>query len=202
PWSLSLRSSLQTLSLHLNRLVFAAQRPLLQSNLTWLKRFTSSLAPRAEQNQPGEGPADGPRLQLDLRITSSDCLLDVPSESLGSAWPVTSPQGLAVPMPPPKDRGTDSDKWRLVLHVSHAGAVLRGSEGQAPWLQLNLAMLGAYLSDHPANLTQLELLADATDPNEFLPAVGFAPFMEMSSASASFLGLPQEDASAEAQRRE
>ncbi|CAJ1337007.1 unnamed protein product [Effrenium voratum] len=49
-------------------------------------------------------------------------------------------------------------------------------------VRLRGGSITGYLSDHPANLTQLELLSESED---FLVAMGFVPILELDSVTAS-----------------
>ncbi|CAJ1418401.1 unnamed protein product [Effrenium voratum] len=55
-------------------------------------------------------------------------------------------------------------------------------------VRLRGGSITGYLSDHPANLTQLELLSESED---FLVAMGFVPILELDSVTASAT-LPEE----------
>ncbi|CAK9015878.1 Hypothetical protein SCF082_LOCUS12942, partial [Durusdinium trenchii] len=163
-------------------LVVLLERSLLQE-LHWLQH----LATEENERPPTEtstmtGASSSSR---SFRLQLVDCLIDVPSDALSRQWPCSSPNGLAVPTPPPKERTLDTEQWRLVLSLARVDLRIRSQAQKTAQrsLLLRCGRIQGYLSDHPANLSQLELWSEST--GEFLSSMGFAPILEISSASCS-----------------
>lgn len=173
---------LKAQTLQLTRLVVLLERSLLQE-LHWLQH----LATEENERPPTEtstmtGASSSSR---SFRLQLVDCLIDVPSDALSRQWPCSSPNGLAVPTPPPKERTLDTEQWRLVLSLARVDLRIRSQAQKTAQrsLLLRCGRIQGYLSDHPANLSQLELWSEST--GEFLSSMGFAPILEISSASCS-----------------
>eukprot|EP00931_Biecheleriopsis_adriatica_P087392 TRINITY_DN61874_c0_g1_i2.p1 TRINITY_DN61874_c0_g1~~TRINITY_DN61874_c0_g1_i2.p1 ORF type:complete len:2376 (-),score=522.53 TRINITY_DN61874_c0_g1_i2:53-7180(-) len=167
-------------SLQLSRLVLLAQRPILDAASKWLASFVQRVAVAAPEISGSQrpGPEESASAALQVQLLAKDCFIDFPSEMHAREWPVTSINGLLIPTPPPRDRGVDGDKWRIVLHAERLSCSL----GTASSLRLRVDEVNAFLSDHPANLTQLELLSSELQPKDFLTSFGFALFVELSIA--------------------
>lgn len=171
-------------SVALERLIVLAEQPLIHRVVRWLECFTRGLhASDQQRDEELQGSSDG---GMHLQIRTCDCLIDVPSNSYATEWPITGRQSLLVPTPPPSERGVDGDKWRAVLHLSSVAASGWFPLAIAKGVQLEVADANVFLVDHPANLCQLELLSDETCPKRFLTDSGFAHFGELSSAKATW----------------
>eukprot|EP00913_Durusdinium_trenchii_P027558 g25848.t1 len=173
PTACSLQLKAQTLQL--TRLVVLLERSLLQE-LHWLQH----LATEENERPPTEtstmtGASSSSR---SFRLQLVDCLIDVPSDALSRQWPCSSPNGLA-------ERTLDTEQWRLVLSLARVDLRIRSQAQKTAQrsLLLRCGRIQGYLSDHPANLSQLELWSEST--GEFLSSMGFAPILEISSASCS-----------------
>ncbi|CAE8626684.1 unnamed protein product [Polarella glacialis] len=186
------KANITLCSLVFSRLVVLAQHSLLERTIRRLIHMAKSTQAepartvdeeRAAPKEKAIEPATG---HVDLQISMLDCLVDFPSLAYALQWPITSPHGLNVPLPPPVLRGADADMWRAVLHAARITVSLNNAMGLAKGLRFRVADANLYLVDHPHNLGQLDLLSSAQEVREFLVRAGFAHILELSAASASW----------------